>query len=58
MDGLHEGYIHVGGLPKEPRPPLYYRITWSPKDLIEEYTRPARVIRNGEVTAVDPLGGR
>ncbi|ASI99726.1 saccharopine dehydrogenase family protein [Thermococcus celer] len=56
MDGLHEGYIHVGGLPKEPRPPLYYRITWSPKDLIEEYTRPARVIRNGEVTAVDPLG--
>ncbi len=55
MDELSEGYIYVGGLPKEPRPPLYYRITWSPKDLIEEYTRPARVIRNGGVTAVDPF---
>ncbi len=55
MDELEEGYIYVGGLPKEPRPPLYYRITWSPKDLIEEYTRPARVIRDGEVNAVDPL---
>ena len=55
MDQLEEGYIYVGGLPKEPRPPLYYRITWSPKDLIEEYTRPARVIRNGEITSVDPF---
>ncbi|ACJ15914.1 Saccharopine reductase [Thermococcus onnurineus NA1] len=55
IDELKEGYIYVGGLPREPRPPLYYRITWSPKDLIEEYTRPARVIRNGNVTAVDPF---
>ncbi len=55
LDELDEGYIYVGGLPKEPKPPLYYRITWSPKDLIEEYTRPARVIRNGEVGAIDPL---
>ncbi|WP_297069502.1 saccharopine dehydrogenase family protein [Thermococcus sp.] len=55
MDELREGYIYVGGLPKEPRPPLYYRITWSPKDLIEEYTRPARVIRGGEIKAVDPF---
>ncbi len=55
MDELKEGLIYVGGLPKEPKPPLYYRITWSPHDLIEEYTRPARVIRNGEVTVVDPF---
>ncbi|AFL94471.1 saccharopine dehydrogenase related protein [Thermococcus cleftensis] len=55
MDELREGYIYVGGLPKEPKPPLYYRITWSPKDLIEEYTRPARAIRDGEVKAVDPF---
>ncbi|HDZ36469.1 MAG TPA: saccharopine dehydrogenase family protein [Thermococcus sp.] len=55
MERLKEGYIYVGGLPKEPRPPLYYRITWSPKDLIEEYTRPARVIRDGGVTAIDPF---
>ena len=55
MDELKEGYIYVGGLPKEPRPPLYYRITWSPKDLIEEYTRPARVIRDGQITSIDPF---
>jgi len=55
MDDLREGYIYVGGLPKEPKPPLYYKITWSPKDLIEEYTRPARVIRDGGVTSVDPF---
>lgn len=55
LDDMNEGYVYVGGLPKEPRPPLYYRITWSPKDLIEEYTRPARVIRDGYVTQVDPF---
>jgi len=55
LDDMSEGYIYVGGLPKEPRPPLYYRLTWSPKDLIEEYTRPARVIRDGEVKEIDPL---
>ncbi|NJE55138.1 saccharopine dehydrogenase family protein [Thermococcus sp. 21S9] len=55
LDDMSEGYIYVGGLPKEPKPPLYYRITWSPKDLIEEYTRPARVIRDGEIRKIDPL---
>lgn len=55
IDELREGRIYVGGLPKEPRPPLYYLITWSPYDLIEEYTRPARVIRNGKVISVDPF---
>ena len=39
---LEEGIIRVGGLPKTPKPPLYYKITWSPYDLIEEYTRKAR----------------
>ncbi|USH00666.1 saccharopine dehydrogenase NADP-binding domain-containing protein [Thermococcus argininiproducens] len=56
MDELKEAYIYVGGLPKEPKPPLYYRITWSPYDLIEEYTRPARIVKDGEILSVDPLG--
>ncbi len=55
LDDMREGLIHVGGLPKEPRPPLYHVLTWSPRDFIEEYTRPARVIRKGEVRSVDPL---
>lgn len=55
LDKLEEGIIRVGGLPKEPRPPLYYKITWSPYDLIEEYTRKARMIRDGMLVEVDPL---
>jgi len=55
LDRLEEGIIRVGGLPKEPKPPLYYKITWSPYDLIEEYTRKARLIRNGKLVEVDPL---
>ncbi|NJF24756.1 saccharopine dehydrogenase family protein [Thermococcus sp. Bubb.Bath] len=56
IDTLEAGRIYVGGLPKVPKSPLYYRITWSPRDLIEEYVRPARVIRGGELTSMDPLG--
>jgi len=52
---LEEGIIRVGGLPKAPKPPLYYKITWSPYDLIEEYTRKARIVKDGEVKEVDPL---
>ncbi|CCC81463.1 saccharopine dehydrogenase family protein [Thermoproteus tenax] len=47
--------IYVGGVPKVPVGPLGYSITWSPHDLIEEYTRPARVVRNGRIESVDPL---
>ncbi|WP_175058884.1 saccharopine dehydrogenase family protein [Thermococcus sp. 2319x1] len=55
MSPLEEGIIRVGGLPKIPKPPLYYKITWSPYDLIEEYTRKARIVKDGEVREVDPL---
>ena len=55
LDILEEGVVRVGGLPKEPKPPLYYKITWSPYDLIEEYTRPARLVRDGELVEIDPL---
>ncbi|MEM4423783.1 saccharopine dehydrogenase C-terminal domain-containing protein [Pyrobaculum sp.] len=49
--------IYVGGIPERPVGPLGYSITWSPLDLIEEYTRPARVRRSGELASVDPLSG-
>ena len=41
----------VGGLPKDPKPPFFYKAPFSPIDVIEEYTRPARLMRNGhEIT--------
>ena len=39
----------VGGLPKKPLPPYNYKAPFSPIDVLEEYTRPARVIENGEL---------
>ncbi|NJE25499.1 saccharopine dehydrogenase family protein [Thermococcus sp. MV5] len=52
---LDEGVINVGGLPKNPKAPLYYKVVFSPYDLIEEYTRPARIIKDGRLVTVDPL---
>jgi len=53
--------IYVGGLPVERVPPYEYRACFSPIDVIEEYTRPARFIANGEMvtrpalTDIEPL---
>lgn len=49
--------IMVGGIPQKPVPPFNYRITWSPSDLIEEYTRPARIYQNNKVITVPALTG-
>ncbi len=37
----------VGGLPKTRRFPFEYKAPFSPCDVIEEYTRPARFVENG-----------
>ena len=37
----------VGGLPKEKKWPFSYKAPFSPIDVIEEYTRPARYVENG-----------
>ena len=40
---------YVGGLPKFPEPPFNYKAPFSPIDVIEEYTRPARMMVNGHI---------
>ncbi len=57
LDEVRSIKIFVGGLPKKPIPPLDYIITWSSEDLIEEYTRPVRIIKNGSLMYVEPLTG-
>lgn len=47
--------IRVGGLPRRPRPPLFYRIVFSANGLINEYAEPCLVIRNGRKRTVPPL---
>lgn len=45
----------VGGLPKEKKWPFCYKAPFSPVDVIEEYTRPARYVENGVEVVREPL---
>jgi len=57
LDKAKRVHIMVGGLPEKPVPPLDYIITWSPENLIDEYTRKARIIRRGREVEVEALSG-
>ena len=39
----------------EPTPPYNYKAPFSPIDVIEEYTRPARIMRNGKLLTLPAL---
>jgi len=45
----------VGGLPKIKKWPFCYKAPFSPIDVIEEYTRPARYVENGNIITREPL---
>jgi len=47
--------ISVGGLPFKRTPPWEYRIVFSATDVIEEYTRPARLVEDGKVVTQPAL---
>ncbi|RLD53596.1 MAG: saccharopine dehydrogenase, partial [Bacteroidetes bacterium] len=48
LDKTEKAVIYVGGLPKVRTWPYEYKAVFSPIDVIEEYTRPARYIENGQ----------
>lgn len=45
----------VGGLPKNKVWPWNYKAPFSPIDVIEEYTRPARYVKDGEIVTMEAL---
>jgi len=47
--------IRVGGLPVHPRPPLNYKLVFSPDGLINEYDEPAVALRGGRRVTLEPL---
>lgn len=47
--------IYVGGLPVHRRWPYDYKAAFSPADVIEEYTRPARFVEHGQVVVREAL---
>jgi lysine 6-dehydrogenase len=66
MDNLILGYYNeilkitdftclVGGLPKIKKWPFCYKAPFSPVDVIEEYTRPARYVEHGKEVVREPL---
>lgn len=48
LDSTDEIVIYVGGLPESREWPYEYKAVYSPADVIEMYTRPARFVQNGE----------
>ena len=48
LDETHTAITYVGGLPVVREWPYEYKAVFSPVDVIEEYTRPARYIENGQ----------
>jgi lysine 6-dehydrogenase len=60
--GYHNKYMEiesfeclVGGLPVNRNWPYEYKAPFSPIDVLEEYTRPARFVQNGEVVTKPAL---
>ncbi len=47
LDETDSVLIYVGGLPEKRTWPYEYKAGFSPADVIEEYTRPARYVENG-----------
>jgi lysine 6-dehydrogenase len=50
-------HCYVGGLPEVREWPYEYKAVFSPADVLEEYTRPARMIENGEEVIYPALSG-
>jgi lysine 6-dehydrogenase len=48
---------YIGGLPLERKPPYEYKAPFSPTDVIEEYTRPARIMQESNIIIKEALSG-
>jgi saccharopine dehydrogenase-like NADP-dependent oxidoreductase len=55
LDRADDVAIYVGGLPKLRRWPFQYKAPFAPADVLEEYTRPARMVENGKVVVKPAL---
>jgi saccharopine dehydrogenase-like NADP-dependent oxidoreductase len=55
LDPCERLEIDVGGLPVERRWPFDYKAGFAPWDVLEEYTRPARIVEHGRVVVKEAL---
>lgn len=55
LDEAETVRMYVGGLPQEPEPPLNYQIVYSLEGVLDYYTCPAWVVRDGRRQQVEAL---
>lgn len=55
FDNVHTVRLWVGGLPRNPRPPLNYQIVYALEGMFDYYVTPAEILRDGKRTRVDAL---
>ena len=55
LEHVDEIRILVGGLPVQRSLPWQYKAVFSPSDVIEEYTRPARLVEHGKIVFKEAL---
>jgi saccharopine dehydrogenase-like NADP-dependent oxidoreductase len=55
MDRCDNIEIYVGGLPVERHWPFEYKAGFAPADVIEEYTRPSRIVENSQMIVREAL---
>ncbi len=56
FDEVEAAYLRVGDVPLDPHP-FNFRISWSAEKVIEDYTNPVQLIRDGQLETVEPLTG-
>lgn len=55
LDRTDKIEIYVGGLPVVRTQPFEYKAGFAPADVIEEYTRPSRVVEHGQIVIKEAL---
>lgn len=55
FDETESVHIRVGDVPLYPEPPFNFRISWSAEKVIEDYTCPVQLVREGKLTQEESL---
>ena len=55
LDPCEKVEIYVGGVPVARHWPFDYKAGFAPRDVLEEYTRPARLVEHGHIVVREPL---
>ena len=55
LDRCESLEIYVGGLPAVRRWPFEYKAGFAPHDVLEEYTRPSRIVEHGQIVVREAL---